>query len=212
MPRQIYVLLTAAAFALFLAYCVRPCFMWSVPNHHLLIPVLSTDRQNRILRRSGSLENGPSESIVALTLFIVLASAFFTSVIGAHSIFGAFMAGLMCPHDGGFAIKLTEKIEDLISTLFVPLFFAMSGLSTDLGLLDSGVVWGYVVLIIAVAFFSKVFGGTLGARLNGLLWRESVTIGSLMSCKGLVELIVLVCVEDSLQPLPQSILESLSPS
>jgi hypothetical protein len=51
--------------------------------------------------------------------------------------------------------------------------------------------WGYVIAIIVVAFVSKIFGGTMGARLNGLVWRESLTIGVLMSCKGLVELIVL---------------------
>ena len=168
----LYVLLTAAGFAIFLAYAVRPSFMW-------------------ILRKTHSLENGPSQGVVALTIFMVLISAFFTDIIGAHSVFGAFMIGLMCPHEGGFAIKLTEKLEDVVAALFLPLFFARSGLSTNLGLLDSGITWGYVVAIIVVAFVSKVIGGTLGARLNGLLWRESFTIGSLMSCKGLVELIVL---------------------
>lgn len=168
----LWVFLTAVGFALFLAFAVRPAFMW-------------------VLRKTHSLENGPTQGVVALTIFTVLVSAFFTSVIGAHSVFGAFMVGLMCPHEGGFAIKLTEKLEDLISTLFLPLFFARSGLSTNLGLLDSGIVWAYVVAVIAVAFASKIVGGTMGARLNGLLWRESATIGVLMSCKGLVELIVL---------------------
>ncbi|KAM0430905.1 hypothetical protein ACHAPT_005539 [Fusarium lateritium] len=168
----VYILLVTIGYSLFLAYAVRPCFMW-------------------VLRKTHSLENGPTEAVVALTILMVFASAFFTSVIGVHSIFGAFMVGLMCPHEGGFAIKLTEKIEDLISTLFVPLFFALSGINTNLSLLDSGITWGYVVAVTVTAFFTKLFGGTMGARLNGLVWRESVTIGTLMSCKGLVELIVL---------------------
>ncbi|KAK4178958.1 putative K+/H+ antiporter [Triangularia setosa] len=168
----LYVFLVSVGYSLFLAYAVRPAFIW-------------------VLRRTRSLENGPTEGVVALTLFMVLASSFFTSIIGVHSIFGAFMVGLMCPHEGGFAIKLTEKIEDLTSTLFVPLFFALSGINTNIGLLNNGTVWGYVFAIIFVAFFSKLAGGTLGARLNGLVWRESFTIGTLMSCKGLVELIVL---------------------
>ncbi|KAJ0330133.1 hypothetical protein COL922a_012539 [Colletotrichum nupharicola] len=167
----VYILLVSDGFALFLGFAVRPAFIY-------------------VLRRTKSLENGPTQGVVALTL-LVLASAFFTSIIGVHSIFGAFMVGLMCPHEGGFAIKLTEKIEDLISTLFVPLFFALSGINTNLGLLDSGRTWGYVVAIIFVACFSKVIGGTAGARMNGLVWRESFTIGTLMSCKGLVGLIVL---------------------
>lgn len=112
-------------------------------------------------------------------------------IIGIHAIFGAFLVGLICPHEGGFAIKMTEKIEDLISVLFLPLYFALSGLSTNLGLLNDGITWGYVIGVITCAFAGKIIGGTLAARANKLLWRESFTIGSLMSCKGLVELIVL---------------------
>ncbi len=169
----LYVLLTSIAYILFLVYAVRPAFLW-------------------VLRRSGSIQNGPTQSVVGLTLLMVLTSAFFTGIIGIHPIFGAFIVGLICPHDGGFAIKLTEKIEDLVSVLFLPLYFALSGLNTNLGLLDSGITWGYVFGVTFVAFFAKVIGGTLAARCCKLVWRESLTIGVLMSCKGLVELIVLV--------------------
>ena len=144
-----------------------------------------------LLKRTGSLEKGPSQGMVSVTLLMALASAFFTGIIGVHPIFGAFLVGLICPHEGGFAIKLTEKIEDLVSALLLPLYFALSGLNTNLGLLNSGITWGYVIGVIAVAFFAKVTGGTLAAKLNGRVWRESFTIGCLMSCKGLVELIVL---------------------
>lgn len=168
----LYVLLTAVGYCLFLAYAIRPAFMW-------------------ILRRSGSIQNGPSQTIVALTLLLVLASSFFTSAIGIHAIFGAFMIGLICPHEGGFAVKIVEKLEDIISVLLLPLYFALSGLSTNIGLLDNGITWAYVIGVVCVAFFAKVIGGLVAARVNGLLWRESATIGVLMSCKGLVELIVL---------------------
>jgi len=168
----LWIFLVAIGYCLFLAFLVRPAFVW-------------------VLRRSKSLENGPTQGVVALTLLLVLASSFFTSIIGIHQIFGAFMIGLICPHEGGFAIKLTEKIEDLVSTLFLPLYFALSGLSTNLGLLDNGMTWAYVVGVTAIAFFGKIAGGTLASRVNGLVWRESLTIGCLMSCKGLVELIVL---------------------
>ena len=169
----LYVLLTAVAYVLFLVYAVRPAFMW-------------------ILKRTGSLHNGPTQSVVALTVLMAFASAFFTGIIGIHPIFGAFLMGLICPHQGGFAIKLTEKIEDLVTVFFLPLYFALSGLSTNLGLLNNGITWAYVVGVIAVAFIGKLVGGTLAARVNKLVWRESFTIGVLMSCKGLVELIVLV--------------------
>lgn len=169
----LWVLLVCVGYTLFLAYAVRPLFL-------------------RFLERTGSLQKGPSQSVVAITLLMALASAFFTQVIGVHAIFGGFVIGLICPHEGGFAIKLTEKVEDLVGTLFLPLYFALSGLNTNIGLLDSGIVWAYVIGVIAIAFFAKVIGGTLASRACGLLWRESLTVGVLMSCKGLVELIVLV--------------------
>jgi Kef-type K+ transport system membrane component KefB len=59
--------------------------------------------------------------------------------------------------------------------------------------LNDGITWAYVIAIIVIAFSGKIIGGTLAAKFNGLVWRESLTIGVLMSCKGLVELIVLVC-------------------
>lgn len=168
----LWILLVAIGYSLFLGFIVRPCFIY-------------------MLRRTGSLANGPTQTVVAVTVLLVLASGFFTGIIGIHPIFGAFMIGLIMPHEGGFAVKLTEKLEDLVSVLFLPLYFAQSGLSTNLGLLDNGITWGYVVAVCVIAFVGKILGGTLASRLNGLVWRESFTIGCLMSCKGLVELIVL---------------------
>ncbi|CAK7262581.1 hypothetical protein SEPCBS119000_000032 [Sporothrix epigloea] len=168
----LYVLLVVAGWALFLVFAARPVLIW-------------------LLRRNGSLQYGPSESMVCVTLLLVLTSAWFTGIIGVHPIFGAFLVGVICPHDGGFAIKLTEKLEDFVSAFFLPLYFALSGLSTNLGLLDNGITWAYVIGVIAVAFFGKIVGGTLSARANKMFWRESLSIGILMSCKGLVELIVL---------------------
>ncbi|PGH13946.1 hypothetical protein AJ79_03361 [Helicocarpus griseus UAMH5409] len=168
----LWVLLTCVGFVLFLTYAVRPVFIW-------------------YLKRTGALHNGPDQAVVTMTLLLAFAAAFFTQVIGVHAIFGGFLVGLICPHEGGFAIKTTEKIEDLIGAVFLPLYFALSGLNTNIGLLDTGMTWGYVVAVIVIALVAKISGGMLASRLNGLVWRESAAIGVLMSCKGLVELIVL---------------------
>ncbi|KAF2876961.1 K(+)/H(+) antiporter-like protein 1 [Massariosphaeria phaeospora] len=168
----LWVLLTCVGYTLFLVYAVRPLFI-------------------KFLYRSRAIQDGPSQGIIGLTLLLCLASAFFTGIIGVHPIFGAFMAGMICPHENNFAIKVAEKLEDLIGTLFLPLYFTLSGLNTNIGLLDSGITWAYVVGVVLVAFFSKFLGAAGAARMNGMFWRESFAIGSLMSCKGLVELIVL---------------------
>lgn len=169
----LWILLACAGYMVFLLYAVRLPLAW-------------------LLRRTGNIENGPSQSIISLIILIALASAFFTAIIGVHAIFGGFMVGLIIPRERNFNIKVLEKLEDLIGALFLPLYFTLSGLKTNIGLLDSGITWAYVFAVTFTAFFTKVIGATLGARVNGLVWRESFTIGALMSCKGLVELIVLV--------------------
>lgn len=169
----LWILLACAGFLLFLTYLVRPALIW-------------------LLRRTGNLQNGPSQGIISLIVLVTLAAAFFTGIIGVHPIFGAFMVGLIVPREERFNIRVTEKLEDLIGALLLPLYFTLSGLKTNLGLLDSGLAWGYVFATTIVAFLSKIIGASAAARLNGLVWRESFTIGVLMSCKGLVELIVLV--------------------
>ncbi|KAK0501380.1 Sodium/hydrogen exchanger family-domain-containing protein [Armillaria luteobubalina] len=127
-----------------------------------------------LARKTGSIENGPTMFFMTVTILLVFGSAFFTDVIGVHAIFGAFLAGIIVPREGNLAIHLTEKLEDMVSIIFLPLYFTLSGLSTDLGLLNTGITWAYTVGYAA-----------------GFSWRESGAVGSLMSCKGLVELIVL---------------------
>lgn len=39
---------------------------------------------------------------------------------------GGFLAGLIIPHENGFAISLVEKLEDLVSLLLLPLVSILS--------------------------------------------------------------------------------------
>ncbi|KAG2182863.1 hypothetical protein INT44_005844 [Umbelopsis vinacea] len=168
----LWVFLCAIAFSLLLIFVVGPLY-------------------HRLCLHTGSYDNGPTPLVMTVTLLMVLISAFVTDIIGIHPIFGGFLAGVIIPHERGLAVKITEKIEDIINIIFLPLYFALSGLKTQIGLLDSGEVWGYVFLVIFVACFGKITGCTAAARINGMNWRESFTVGFLMNCKGLVELIVL---------------------
>lgn len=168
----VYILLIAVGWVLFLIFAVRPVLVY-------------------VLRRTGALERGPSPMVLTATLLLVLISAWLTDIIGVHPIFGAFFVGLIVPHEGGFAIALVEKIEDLVSALFLPIYFTLSGINTNLASLDTGTVWAYLVGVTAVAFMSKFLSCAAAAKACGCQNRESLAVGTLMSCKGLVELIVL---------------------
>ncbi|KAJ6581623.1 Sodium/hydrogen exchanger family-domain-containing protein [Mycena capillaripes] len=169
----LWILMVCVGWTLFLFFPVKLALRW-------------------LALKTGSIENGPSMFFMTITILLVFGSAFFTDVIGVHAIFGAFIAGLIVPREGGLAIALTEKLEDMVTIIFLPLYFTLSGLNTNLQLLDNGITWAYTVAICTLAFTGKFGGCTLAAHyFAGFNWRESSTIGSLMSCKGLVELIVL---------------------
>lgn len=141
------------------------------------------------VRKTGAYENGPGPGIMTLIFFIILAASFVTDVIGIHPIFGAFLVGLIVvPHHHGLAAGITEKLEDIVTILFIPIYFTLSGLKTNLGLLNSGSIWGWVVCVVAVAFFSKFISCFGVAKACGYPMRESLAVGSLMSCKGWVVL------------------------
>jgi Kef-type K+ transport system membrane component KefB len=132
-----------------------------------------------------------SQNVAALVLILVLVSSGLTELMGIHAVFGAFLFGAILPKEGGFARALVEKLEDLIVIALVPLFFAYSGMRTQIGLLDSGHDWAVCGLILVVATVGKAGGGAVAARLAGLSWRESGALGVLMNTRGLMGLIVL---------------------
>jgi Kef-type K+ transport system membrane component KefB/nucleotide-binding universal stress UspA family protein len=146
------------------------------------------------LRRLGAVSTsaeGLTQNLVAVTLLTLLASSWTTELIGIHALFGAFMLGAVMPKEGNFSRLLAEKLEDLVVVFLLPMFFAYSGLRTQLGLLATSGAWFMCGLIILVACAGKFGGSAVAGRLTGLRWREAGALGILMNTRGLMELIVL---------------------
>ncbi|KAJ1415128.1 Sodium/solute symporter superfamily [Sesbania bispinosa] len=131
------------------------------------------------------------ELYICITLTLVLACSFITDTIGIHALFGAFVAGIVVPKDGPFAGVLTEKMEDLVMSLFLPLYFVSSGLKTNVATISGALSWGLLLLVIFTACFGKIIGTLVVSLLCKVPFREALTLGFLMNTKGLVELIVL---------------------
>ena len=146
-----------------------------------------------ILRRwVSSLGDKPVTPGVMAVVFVgLLSSALITEAIGIHAIFGAFALGAIFPHDSHLARDLTRKLEDTVTVLLLPAFFAFTGMRTQIGLVAGWENWLWCGLIIVVATIGK-FGGTfVAARLTGLNRRDASSLGILMNTRGLMELIVL---------------------
>lgn len=132
-----------------------------------------------------------NKQLVTLVLVIVFTSSLFTEVIGIHALFGAFLAGVIMPSHEGLRTFLRERIETFSAGFLLPLFFAFTGLRTQIGLLDDWQSWLMCIAIIGVAVAGKLGGSMIAARWTGMTWQDSFSIGALMNTRGLVELIVL---------------------
>lgn len=121
----------------------------------------------------------------------VVASALITEIIGIHFIFGAFLLGAVMPKDEGLVREIAEKTEDFVLIFLLPVFFAYSGLRTQVGLLNRPELWLLCAAVVAVAIIGKYVGTYVAARVSGIEKREASALGWLMNTRGLTELIVL---------------------
>ncbi|TVU36600.1 hypothetical protein EJB05_18539 [Eragrostis curvula] len=167
---SLWVLLSGVLFVLFCFYAVRPGMWW-------------------LIRRIPEGE-GVSDMQVSLILTGVMLAGVCTDAIGIHSVFGAFVYGLVIP-SGPLGVALIEKLEDFVTGLLLPLFFAISGLRTNVRRIRDPITVGLLILVFIMASFAKIMGTIIIAALYTMPFREGIALGFLMNTRGLVEMIVL---------------------
>ncbi|MGH8886928.1 MAG: cation:proton antiporter [Egibacteraceae bacterium] len=122
-------------------------------------------------------------------LFLV---AWLTETIGLNAIFGAFLVGVVMPRSHKGVSELVDKLEDMTTLFLLPLFFAIVGLETRIGLTTQPAVWwGLAIVILATAVIGKWGSSTLAARALGFGWRDANALGILLNTRGLTEIVVL---------------------
>src|SRR5205823_2433061 len=86
-----------------------------------------------VARLSRRCDGAPlTPGVTAVVFMAVLLSALATEWIGIHAIFGAFLLGAVIPHDSTIARELTHKLEDPVTILLLPAFFAYTGMRTEI--------------------------------------------------------------------------------
>ncbi|KAK3017651.1 hypothetical protein RJ639_003268 [Escallonia herrerae] len=167
---SIWVLLSSTLFVIFCIFMVQPAVKWLI-------------RQTP----EGDTFN---EFSICVILSGVMISGFITEAIGIHAVFGAIIYGLVIPN-GPLGITLIEKLEDFVTGILLPLFFASTGLKTKISIVVGVYNWALLILVIFLACAGKVVGTLLVALFYKMPLREAVTLGFLMNTKGLIEMIVL---------------------
>jgi Kef-type K+ transport system membrane component KefB len=95
------------------------------------------------------------------------------------------------PANHDFRQQLRERFETLSSVVLLPIFFAFTGLRTEVGLLNDAAAWAVCGGIILVAVAGKLLGSMLAARWSGTNWQDAFVLGALMNTRGLMELVAL---------------------
>jgi Kef-type K+ transport system membrane component KefB len=141
----------------------------------------------KLLGRAG---RSSDELVLVLLCAGLLLTAYATDRIGVHPALGAFLFGAVMPRRMPPVERAAARIRAVFVPVLLPLYFATIGLHTDIAHLPSA-QWGWALAILAAAVVGK-WGGTAGAaRLTGADWRWAATVGTLMNCRGVTELVVL---------------------
>lgn len=129
-------------------------------------------------------------SLAVLLVVLFLCSAA-TNVIGIFAVFGAFLLGAVFSDQHDFREAVNRRLYDVVTTFFLPIFFAYTGLRTNIGTLETGQLWLIAAAVSAIAIAGKFGGCALAAWLGGMAPREAACVGILMNTRALMELIVI---------------------
>ena len=127
---------------------------------------------------------------VTMILVITALFALLTDALGVHFVLGAFVAGILIGQSPILTRQLAAQLRGLIIALFMPVFFALAGLSVDIAALGQPRFLWLTAGLIALASVGKFMGAFLGGRLGGLNYAESFAVGCGMNARGSTEVIV----------------------
>ena len=158
-----------------MVFLLKPFLRW-------LLPAVASSGNHAITSQYNSW--------AAVMIAFALSASLATEIIGMHALFGAFLAGIIIP-SGDLRSFCKERVEAIASGLLLPVFFAFTGLRTQIALLNTPTAWLICAGVIAIAVAGKLGGSMMAARWSGMQWNESFLLGVMMNTRGLMELIVL---------------------
>jgi Kef-type K+ transport system membrane component KefB len=145
----------------------------------------------KLIHRFGATATSLPLDLLGILLAIAFLSGMATYKIGIFAIFGGFMMGVLLHDQREVAAAWREKVGHFVNVFFVPIFFTYTGLRTDVGLLNGWQMWGWALLLLALATLGKFGGCYWAARWAGMDTTEARAIGIMMNTRALMELIVI---------------------
>jgi len=129
-------------------------------------------------------------AVITVILLLMGGMALTTHLIGVHSVLGAFVAGILVGESPILTRRIDDQLRGLITSLFMPVFFGLAGLSADLTILKDPMILLLTGGMILVASVGKFAGAFIGGEVGGMTRRESLALACGMNARGSTEVIV----------------------
>lgn len=137
----------------------------------------------------------PATGIIWAAMPVYLAAgAWASSQLGLHALLGAYFAGVLMPRAWGSRLPV-ERVGLFSLFILAPLFFGHSGLKID------GDALGWTSLLAAgglllLSISTKLIAVLIYPPSHALSIRQSLAVGSLLQCKGLMEIVAATILRD----------------
>lgn len=136
-------------------------------------------------------DNFKSDLPVLSAIIAIMGSmAMITNAIGVHTVLGAFVAGILVGESPILTRQIDVQLRGLTTALFMPVFFGLTGLQTDLTVLAEPKILLLTVIVVLIASIGKFGGAFAAARASGLSKSEALALGCGMNARGSTEVIV----------------------
>lgn len=126
--------------------------------------------------------DGMAFGFIGMVLFGLIAHQ-----LGINALVGGFIWGMLIPNDKALRQAISAKVKDIAMILFLPVFFAMAGFSSDLKLLTAETI--PATLLVLLGAIGGKFLAAIPAKMFGLTWSETGTLGALFNTRGLLVLV-----------------------
>ncbi len=143
---------------------------------------------SRVEARRPEIFERASPDVFVLLVALVVATGWVTSRLDLNVMLGPFILGAAMPYRASFRHSLRAPLAQMTTLILVPVFLALSGLSTDLRLLKPALIGGVAIILLA-GTLAKVLGALPGLAV-GLDMPGTVKMIALTNAKGLMILVV----------------------
>jgi Kef-type K+ transport system membrane component KefB len=132
-----------------------------------------------------------SPVLIAAVVGLMFMAGVVTQKLGIFTIFGGFLIGLLFHSHVAFVETWRRTIGQFVLVFFLPIFFTLTGLRTNMLGLDTPSEWMWCAVLFAASVASKIIPVYFAARFAGMPRDEATALGVLMNTRALMELIVL---------------------